>query len=255
MTTPLRLDDVRRAWEAQDPELVQYIEQIATQPEPKPDTPIHEGALTFAKFLREINSYQFRRKPIEEQQHYRIETLEAPDAEVPLSDRLRLHEIILTLWNDNGPFARRCLLHVIARVKLTYGPWRARVEREFVISRLQSARNNGGTRKALRLTAGQMVGWSDRDEPMGGERTDQPSAAFAVGWPCSDEPMGTARPTNHRRSLWPAPGTLPSPRGAARGFRRGPAGYGAAKSGSTSAGVSRTPAARVSPISPESACG
>ena len=43
MTTPLHLDDVRRAWEAKDPELVQYVEQIATQPEPQP-VPLYGGA-------------------------------------------------------------------------------------------------------------------------------------------------------------------------------------------------------------------
>src|SRR2546421_485596 len=124
----LQLDDIRRAWEARDPELVKYVELLATQPDRQPDQPIREGAMTFAKFLREINSYQFRKKTPEEQMHWRVEqlkALEAPDAEVPLADKLRLHEIILALWNDNGPFARRCLLRIIASVQLTYGPWRA----------------------------------------------------------------------------------------------------------------------------------
>src|SRR5215813_8320743 len=128
MATQLQLDDIRRAWEARDPELVKYVELMATQPDRQPDKPIREGAMTFAKFLREINSYQFRKKTPEEQMHWRVEqlkALEAPDAEVPLSDKQRLHEIILALWNDNGPFARRCLLRIIATVELTYGPWRA----------------------------------------------------------------------------------------------------------------------------------
>ena len=128
MATQLELDDIRRAWEARDPELVQTIALLATQPDKQPTTPVREGALTFAKFLREINSHAFRRKPLDEQQHYRVEqmkALESPQAEVPLSDRLRLHEIIMALWNDNGPFARHCLLQVIATVDLNYGPWRA----------------------------------------------------------------------------------------------------------------------------------
>jgi hypothetical protein len=54
-----------------------------------------------------------------------MKALEAPDAEAPLSDRLRLHEIFLALWQDDGVFARTCLLKVIASVHLTYGPWRA----------------------------------------------------------------------------------------------------------------------------------
>ena len=54
-----------------------------------------------------------------------MKALEAPDAEVPLPDRLQLHEILLTLWEDDGLFARSCLLQLIAGVRLTYGPWRA----------------------------------------------------------------------------------------------------------------------------------
>jgi hypothetical protein len=128
MPTQLHLDDVRRAWEARDPELVRLIEALAEQPDEKPETPLREGALTFDKFLREIQSPAFHRKSRDEQAHYRVETLkalEAPNAEVPLPDRLRAYEIILQLWQDNGPFARTCLLRVIAGVRLTYGPWRA----------------------------------------------------------------------------------------------------------------------------------
>src|SRR5262249_38786215 len=75
-----------------------------------------------------INSRAFRKKPPEEQARYRqeqMQVLEAPGAEAPLPERLKLYEIITQLWEDNSPFARTCLLQVIARVKLTYGPWRA----------------------------------------------------------------------------------------------------------------------------------
>jgi hypothetical protein len=128
MATPLTLDDVRRAWDARDPELVKYIEVLTDQPDPQPATPIRQGALTFQKFLNEIHRSSFRNKPDEDQMRYRIETikaLEAPSAEVPVPDRLKLHDILLTLWQDNSPFSRRCLLGVIATVRLRYGPWRA----------------------------------------------------------------------------------------------------------------------------------
>jgi hypothetical protein len=127
VTTQLRLEDLRLAWEARDPELVPLIEALAAQPD-EAETPVREGALTFADFLAEIRSPAFRKKSPEEQAHYRIEqmkALEAPTAEVPLSDRLRLHEFILRLWNDDSLFARRCLLAVIAAAPLVYGPWRA----------------------------------------------------------------------------------------------------------------------------------
>jgi hypothetical protein len=128
MSTRLRLEDLRQAWEARDPDLVSLIESLATQPDEQPATPVRQGAPTFARFLSEIRTPAFRRKPHEEQAHLRREqlrALEAPDAEVPLNDRLRLYEIILLLWQDDSLFARTCLLKVIAGVELTYGPWRA----------------------------------------------------------------------------------------------------------------------------------
>jgi len=129
MQTQLRLDDLRRAWDAQDPDLVRLVLLLAEQPDEKPSTPLRDGAPTFERFLQTIGSPAFRRKKSkEEQAHYRIEqlkALEAPDAELPLPDRLRLHQVILQLWADGGPFARGCLLRIIADVKLTYGPWRA----------------------------------------------------------------------------------------------------------------------------------
>src|SRR5262245_33325708 len=115
MSSRLQLQDLRRAWDARDPGLVDLVVRLSEQPDEKPDKPIREGAMTFDKFLREIHTYGFHHKPRAEQAHYRVETLkalEAPDAEVPLSDRLRLHEVIYTLWQDNGIFARGCLLKI-----------------------------------------------------------------------------------------------------------------------------------------------
>jgi hypothetical protein len=128
VTTPLHLEDLRLAWQARDPDLVRLIDALAVQTDETPETPIRDGAPTFARFLAEIRGRQFRRKPREEQAHYRIEqlkALESPTAEVPLSDRLRLHELILPLWQEDSLFARTCLLRVIATVPLQFGAWKA----------------------------------------------------------------------------------------------------------------------------------
>jgi hypothetical protein len=128
----IRLTDVRRAWEARDPEVVRLICALAEQPDDKlsgaPETPAREGAPTIDRFIAEIRTKAFHKRPAEEQRHYRVETiraLEAAGAEVRLPDRLRLHEVILEMWADGGPFARECLLEIVGSVKLTYGPWRA----------------------------------------------------------------------------------------------------------------------------------
>ena len=122
------IDDARRAWEARDPILVDLIETISSRPDPEPEAPVREGAPTFDLLMARTRTPEFLKRSPEEQ---RIEwlsafkALEAPDAEAPLPDRLRLHELILALWKDGSPFARSCLLRVIDTVALTYGPWRA----------------------------------------------------------------------------------------------------------------------------------
>jgi hypothetical protein len=125
---PIRLEDVRLAWEARDPETVPLVVELAGQDDPTPDTPVREGAPTYARFLAEVRSKEFRRKPRAEQaseRQARLRALEAPDAEVPLSDRLRLHEVLSEIWADGGPIARSWLLRIIAEIPARYGPWRA----------------------------------------------------------------------------------------------------------------------------------
>ena len=122
------IDDVRLAWEVRDPILVDLILDLASGPIPEPEIPVRDGAPTFDRVLVETKSREFRRKPLEQQRIERVErfrALESADAEVPLAARLRLFEIILELWNDGSPFARSCLLRVIEKIRLTYGPWRA----------------------------------------------------------------------------------------------------------------------------------
>ncbi len=128
MAAVLTLDDVRKAWDARDPRLITLIEQLCTQPIPAPETPIRDGALTFDKFLYQLRDWRYRQKSKEEQAHYRVETLKAledPKAEVPLADKLKVHEVIFTLWESNDPLARDYLLRIIASVPLVYGPWKA----------------------------------------------------------------------------------------------------------------------------------
>ncbi len=128
MAATLTLEDIRKAWDARDPRLIKLIEQLCEQPVPRPDKPIRKEALTFDKFLAQLKDYRYRQKPREEQAHYRVETLkalEAPDAEVPLADKLKVHEVIYALWQSDDPLARDYLLRIIATVPLIYGPWKA----------------------------------------------------------------------------------------------------------------------------------
>ncbi|MEO7327930.1 MAG: BRCT domain-containing protein, partial [Minicystis sp.] len=76
----------------------------------------------------EMRGWAMRQKKKQEQAHARIEgmkALEAANAEALLPDRLRLHEVIVALWNEDDAFSRETLLDIIRRVPLKWGPWRA----------------------------------------------------------------------------------------------------------------------------------
>jgi len=110
VSTRLRLDDVRRAWESRDPELTRLVGELAGQDDETPGTPRARGA-----DVREVPGRDPR--PVLRAQaaggagalpNRAAQGARSPTAEVPLPDRLRLHEIVTALWEDNGPFARSC---------------------------------------------------------------------------------------------------------------------------------------------------
>lgn len=129
MERALTFDDVRRALLARDSDLADLVVALAEQPDSPPAAPVREGAVTFDGFIQgTVKNRAFARKKPEERARHRAEVmkaLEAAGAEVPLPDRARLFEILLSLWADGGAFARGALLSVIARVPLRWGPWRA----------------------------------------------------------------------------------------------------------------------------------
>ncbi|WP_178124447.1 BRCT domain-containing protein [Spartinivicinus ruber] len=123
----LTLDQLHRALQVSDPQLVQLIVQLSQQIE-TPQKPTRQGADSFDSFIAEISTSTFRKKPKEEQWSLRVErikALEAADAEVPLTECLKLHQILFALYEKNDAFSRWCLLSVIPKIELTYGPWRA----------------------------------------------------------------------------------------------------------------------------------
>lgn len=124
----LQLKDLERARAVGDPELPSLIERLLEQPDLPPDEPVREDVPTFAKYLAETQSSRFRSLPKEEQHHRRVEmiaALESDDAEVPLPDRLRVHDILIALWQDESPASRDLLRSVLEEIPLVYGPWRA----------------------------------------------------------------------------------------------------------------------------------
>ena len=127
----ITIRQIENALEAQDPLVTSLIIDLASQPIPYEDkdgTPYREGAPTFPQFLSETRTSKFRKKSPEEQEKYRVQQvalLAQNDAEIPFPERLKLHQVILSLWQNEDPFSRETLKEVLKTVPLTYGPWRA----------------------------------------------------------------------------------------------------------------------------------
>lgn len=121
------LAEVRRALAARDPKLVELVYKILTD-EVEPETPLPDSAYTFPKFIAELQSREFRRKTLEEQKSFRtqrIAELESSAASFPLPDRYRVGELLVELWQASDSFSRSCLLEIISKTPLVYGPWKA----------------------------------------------------------------------------------------------------------------------------------
>jgi len=123
----LKLDQLRSALQVKDPKLVEFIIHCSYQSEPRQETD-RRGADSFEQFIADINSAPFKLKSSESKKLLRVErikTLESDDAEISLSHCLNLHQILFQLYEQNTAFGRWCLLQVIPRINLVYGPWRA----------------------------------------------------------------------------------------------------------------------------------
>ncbi len=126
MEQHLRFEDIQRARDSRDPDLPRLIVELASQDERRSE-PVREGAASLDRFIAHVTSRSFAKQKPEQRYHERVDgmrALEAPDAEVPLPERMRLHALILDLWKTNGPYERDCLLRVIETVPLRWGPWR-----------------------------------------------------------------------------------------------------------------------------------
>jgi hypothetical protein len=141
---------VRAAWrERQDPRLAEYIVKLA-QLDPMSQTyidgkkagkPVYEGLLsalrpwTLRRAVRthytanggslsfgKINRNKLREsiRELHQEQWALIE--QHPEL---LTDRLRLHEVIMELWESHEPYAREALLNVLRYVPFKWGPWKA----------------------------------------------------------------------------------------------------------------------------------
>lgn len=124
----LRIEDIRRAWTVHDPDLPDLIVSLVSQRDDPSSEPTREGAPSLGRYRAYVKSRPFARKKPEERFHERVDgmrELEAEGAEVPLPERLKLHTVILELWENNGGYERDSLLRIIESVPLSWGPWRA----------------------------------------------------------------------------------------------------------------------------------
>jgi hypothetical protein len=128
MSTALSLADVRRAFDARDPDLADLVVRLAAARDPRPEAPPREGAMTLSKLRVSLRTPEFKRKSRAEQHDNRVawlRALEGPDAESSPPPRLALHTILDALWAADDAYSRAQLLKIVAEVPLKWGPWKA----------------------------------------------------------------------------------------------------------------------------------
>ncbi len=123
----VNLEHVENAHAAGDPQAVDLLLQVISAPPDPNQPPPREGTYGFDAFLKEISRPKFYKQPAEVQALQRQEKLKAVEANDPddIHPRYRSHEFIYRLWESAQPFDRKCLLEIIRRVPLVYGPWKA----------------------------------------------------------------------------------------------------------------------------------
>ena len=121
----VRLEDVRLAMRSRDPDLARLIAELASSDAlPHPDEVTAEGALSYERFLGELQTWTFRHKSEEEKRAFRQRAFEELREAERLPERLLLHEIVMHLWQSQGAYERAQLLEVIATCPLVWGPWK-----------------------------------------------------------------------------------------------------------------------------------
>ena len=126
MEQAITLEDVTRAWEARDPGLADLMVRLVLQRDPRQE--VRDDAITWERVWRKQQGKAFLKlDPEVRRQQRRADwrALEAADAEVALPDRLRLHEVLMALWEEGSPWARDQLVRAFERLPLRWGPWRA----------------------------------------------------------------------------------------------------------------------------------
>ena len=120
------LEQIQQALDSKNPDLVNLFLSFQEHYEPE-KRPVRENVATFETFLHDISSPAFRKLDREEQMLQRLaklEALESKDAEEPLSDKLKLHTILIQLWEGKDLFSRNCLKHLLESIPYEYGVWR-----------------------------------------------------------------------------------------------------------------------------------
>lgn len=129
MAPNIRFEDVVEAHKERAPHLVDLMCALANQSDEKPENEPPAGTLTFSAYRNEVRyARRFDRMSLDEKRLYRQESLaqiEASDIAGVAPERLRLHQIIRSLWEANDAYSRTQLLAVIRQMPLVMGPWRA----------------------------------------------------------------------------------------------------------------------------------
>lgn len=124
----ITLEDLRFAYQRQDPSFVQKLKSFLQQPDPYLDDEAEDSDVTFYSHRYNVlNNWQLRTlQPGEERMLHRQKLWEsflAQKSGVP--PRLKLSPLVMDLYQDGTEWSRQTLLTLIAEIPLVWGPWKA----------------------------------------------------------------------------------------------------------------------------------
>ncbi len=126
MAILLKLADLRKAYEARDPALVEMFFDLSTQEYHGLPPPPAEWSQIQSQSFAQPSFSELRNLPGDERAKRRSEMVAALESKTdfPQAEPYRLYQILLELWNDPSDYARQTLLKIISTARIAYGVWK-----------------------------------------------------------------------------------------------------------------------------------
>ncbi|MDC0683463.1 hypothetical protein [Sorangium atrum] len=121
---PIDIANVKQLATSGSPTLAEVVEAYLGQPDPKPDAPPREGALTFTAFLQALSRAQGMRSP-EQRREQSTDAWKRFLAQVDAAPppRLELADLLVRIYEEGTDAGRGALRDIATSAPLVFGAW------------------------------------------------------------------------------------------------------------------------------------